>query len=96
LTASTQRLPPAAASYGRQYKAKLDGPYAQVLFALFIHLFPQPILWQLSSRNLKTKPSSSSGASSGIELGTARLAAKAGAKLVLAARSEDALRHLTD
>ena len=36
------------------------------------------------------------GASSGIGLVTARLAAKAGARLVLAARSERALRQLTD
>ena len=36
------------------------------------------------------------GASSGIGLVTARMAAKKGARLVLAARSEDALRQLTD
>jgi short-subunit dehydrogenase len=36
------------------------------------------------------------GASSGIGLVTARMAAKEGARLVLAARSEDALRQLTD
>ncbi|MDQ3584865.1 MAG: SDR family oxidoreductase [Acidobacteriota bacterium] len=36
------------------------------------------------------------GASSGIGLSTARMAAKQGARLVLAARSENALRQLTD
>ncbi|MFL5242996.1 MAG: SDR family oxidoreductase [Gemmataceae bacterium] len=36
------------------------------------------------------------GASSGIGLATARMAARRGAKLVLAARNEDALRQLTD
>ena len=36
------------------------------------------------------------GASSGIGLATARMAAERGARLVLAARSEDALRQLTD
>ena len=36
------------------------------------------------------------GASSGIGLTTARMAAEAGAKLVLAARSENALKELTD
>ncbi len=36
------------------------------------------------------------GASSGIGLSTARIAAKQGARLVLAARSENALRQLTD
>src|SRR5688572_7883464 len=36
------------------------------------------------------------GASSGIGLVTARMAAQRGARLVLAARSEDALRRLTD
>jgi len=64
--------------------------------SLCLSIFSHNQLWQLSSRNSKTKPSSSSGASSGIGLVTVRLAAKAGAKLVLAARSEDALRHLTD
>ncbi|HMJ08434.1 MAG TPA: SDR family NAD(P)-dependent oxidoreductase, partial [Pyrinomonadaceae bacterium] len=36
------------------------------------------------------------GATSGIGLCTARMAAGRGAKLVLAARNEDALRRLTD
>jgi NADP-dependent 3-hydroxy acid dehydrogenase YdfG len=36
------------------------------------------------------------GASSGIGLVTARTAARRGARLVLAARNEDALRRLTD
>jgi short-subunit dehydrogenase len=36
------------------------------------------------------------GASSGIGLVTARMAARRGARLVLAARSEDSLRHITD
>lgn len=36
------------------------------------------------------------GATSGIGLTTARLAAKRGAKMVLAARSEDALRQLVE
>ncbi|HYO10709.1 MAG TPA: SDR family NAD(P)-dependent oxidoreductase, partial [Tepidisphaeraceae bacterium] len=36
------------------------------------------------------------GASSGIGLTTARMAAKEGAKLVLAARNEDALRQVMD
>ncbi len=36
------------------------------------------------------------GASSGIGLVTARMAAQRGAKLVLAARNEDALRQLVD
>src|SRR5207248_8542335 len=36
------------------------------------------------------------GASSGIGLATARMAAQRGAKLVLAARNEDALRQFTD
>ena len=51
--------------------------------------------------NVQLKPLSEqvvviTGASSGIGLATARMAARRGARLVLAARSEDALRQLTD
>ncbi|SNR57162.1 SDR family oxidoreductase [Hymenobacter mucosus] len=47
-------------------------------------------------KKLKDQTIVITGASSGIGLVTARMAAKAGAKLVLAARSEDALRQLTN
>ena len=47
-------------------------------------------------KKLKNQVIVITGASSGIGLVTARLAAKAGAKLVLAARSEGPLRQLTD
>lgn len=47
-------------------------------------------------KKLKNQVMVITGASSGIGLVTARLAAKAGAKLVLAARSEGPLRELTD
>ncbi|MBA3438870.1 MAG: SDR family oxidoreductase [Pyrinomonadaceae bacterium] len=47
-------------------------------------------------KNLKQQTIVITGASSGIGLTTARMAAKRGARLVLAARSENALRQLTD
>ncbi|GAB3294526.1 SDR family oxidoreductase [Hymenobacter tenuis] len=47
-------------------------------------------------KKLKDQTIVITGASSGIGLVTARMAAKAGARLILAARSEDALRQLTD
>lgn len=47
-------------------------------------------------KKLKDQTIVITGASSGIGLVTARMAAKAGARLVLAARSEDALRELTN
>ncbi|MCI1187355.1 SDR family oxidoreductase [Hymenobacter sp. DH14] len=47
-------------------------------------------------KKLKDQVMVITGASSGIGLVTARLAAKAGARLVLASRSEDALRQLSD
>lgn len=47
-------------------------------------------------KKLKDQTIVITGASSGIGLVTARLAAKAGARLILAARSESALRQLTD
>ncbi|WP_375418654.1 SDR family oxidoreductase [uncultured Hymenobacter sp.] len=47
-------------------------------------------------KKLKDQVMVITGASSGIGLTTARLAAKAGARLVLAARSEQALRQLTN
>ncbi|UPL51103.1 SDR family oxidoreductase [Hymenobacter sublimis] len=47
-------------------------------------------------KKLKDQTIVITGASSGIGLVTARMAAKAGAKLVLAARSESALRQLTE
>ncbi|UOQ81688.1 SDR family NAD(P)-dependent oxidoreductase [Hymenobacter sp. 5414T-23] len=46
-------------------------------------------------KKLKNQTIVITGASSGIGLVTARMAAKKGAKLVLASRSEDALRQLT-
>lgn len=47
-------------------------------------------------KKLKEQTIVITGASSGIGLVTARMAAKSGAQLVLAARSEEALRQLTD
>ncbi len=47
-------------------------------------------------KNLEKQVMVITGASSGIGLATARMAAKRGARLVLAARSENALRQLTD
>src|SRR5215210_3392433 len=47
-------------------------------------------------KRLKEQTIVITGASSGIGLVTARMAARAGAQLVLAARSEEALRQLTD
>jgi short-subunit dehydrogenase len=47
-------------------------------------------------KNLEQQTIVITGASSGIGLTTARMAAKRGARLVLAARNEDALRKLTD
>ena len=61
------------------------GPQAQLLLYLM-----KTKLKKLSEQTIVI-----TGASSGIGLVTARQAAKAGAKLVLAARSEDALRQLT-
>jgi len=51
---------------------------------------------RLSLKNLDQQVVVITGASSGIGLATARLAAKRGAKLVLAARSDDALRRLVE
>jgi len=45
-------------------------------------------------KNLRDQVIVITGASSGIGLATARMAAKEGAKLVLAARTEDALKQL--
>lgn len=50
----------------------------------------------ISLKPLKNQVIVITGASSGIGLVTARMAAQQGAKLVLAARNEDALRQLTD
>jgi len=51
---------------------------------------------KVNLKKLKEQVIVITGASSGIGLVTARMAAKEGAKLVLVARSEDALRQLTD
>ena len=51
---------------------------------------------KIKLKKLKEQVIVITGASSGIGLVTARMAAKKGARLVLAARSEDALRQLTD
>ena len=50
----------------------------------------------LKLKKLKDQVIVITGASSGIGLVTARMAAEKGAKLVLAARSEDALRQLVN
>lgn len=47
-------------------------------------------------KNLADQTIVITGASSGIGLKTARMAAQRGARLILAARSEDALRRLTE
>lgn len=51
---------------------------------------------KVNLKNLSEQVIVITGASSGISLVTARLAAKADAKLVLASRSGDALRQLSD
>jgi NAD(P)-dependent dehydrogenase (short-subunit alcohol dehydrogenase family) len=53
-------------------------------------------IWRISSKNVRDQVIVITGASSGIGLATARMAAENGARLVLAARSSNALRELAD
>lgn len=59
-------------------------------------LFPRTPMKKVRLKNLSDQVIVITGASSGIGLVTARMAAAHGAKLVLAARNDDALQELCD